>query len=151
MSFFEKNWWIHNEIEEELNELAEYAISYLSLNLFVRGEKPLFFCSHKTWEELYNQTGFVHSDPCVKEICSSFQQILPWMHLPDNKVMISRRTLCAIKEGISLYARLDENTQIVVSLASAREDSIFSLLSSPEGLGILLDVRQKWISKLSQF
>lgn len=132
-------------IEKDLCDLEKYAVSYFSLNIFLENNPPLFFCTHSEWQDFYNRTGLVDADPCVKEIYARDLLMLPWVRLPDNSVMRSRRNFCGIKEGVSLYGELPYDNRLVLGLGFPKEDSFLSLVNSSEGLRDILHIREKWI------
>lgn len=133
----------------ELDTLHSMGIDYVSIGkIFPKGGIYSFF-SHPKWAEFYKEHRLFLQDPCFHSLYKTVNILASWKYFSeDSPVMKTRRAMCEISDGLSLYDR-DPHSQLIIGIASSDKKVIPQVLDSPTQLKALFHLKKEISKKLS--
>ena len=118
-----------------LLKFRKIGFDYMSFGVIEADMSTLSYFSHPEWAEYYKNNALTLHDPCINFLMNTDRCLALWSATPRAHhkvdVMIARKKMCGIEDGISLYYRYSSGVKHIIGLGTHRQEALTQFLLHP--------------------
>ena len=103
-------------------------VKHISYGVVTPDQKVNIYFSDPLWCKIYKEKSFLNRDPSLFFFMKSKRVVFPWISLENSEVIQRRLQECGLKDGITIYSRIDGGGGTFLELGVEKEKEMKSLI-----------------------